>query len=248
MLRRCPEGIAARSCFFQKHVGRGLGPRHVVDASEAFAKKVIYVTEAEQIVGLAQLDAVELHGWGCRLPRCDRPDWIVFDLDPDESLPFRRVVDAALSLREELARLGLETFVKTTGGKGLHVVVPLAPRHDWGVVSAFSEMVAKGMAKRAPRDYVATMSKAARRGKIFVDHFRNAPGATAILPYSARARPGLPIAMPVAWGDLSRIDPQDFTVETAAKILARRRKDPWGDLLATRGTLSRRILAALRAE
>jgi bifunctional non-homologous end joining protein LigD len=157
-------------------------------------------------------------------------------------------VDAAKELKEELAKIGLTSFVKTTGGKGLHVVVPLVPKDDWEVVKAFSGAVATAMAQRAPRSYVATMSKAARKGKIFVDWFRNGQGATAVLPYSARVRPGAPVAMPVGWKDLGKIHPMDFTVKSAPGLVHKRRRDPWEDLLATEQTLPRDLVKALRAK
>jgi bifunctional non-homologous end joining protein LigD len=232
------------SCFVQKHVGRGLVAN--IGRGEVDGEEVLYVTKEEEVVALAQLNAVELHGWGSRMPSYDKPDWIVFDLDPDVGLPFANVVAAALDLRDELAKMGLVTFVKTTGGKGLHVVVPLTPKDDWQVVTAFATAVAEGMVKREPKKYVATMTKAARAGKIFVDHFRNARGATAILPYSPRARTGAPVALPVTWKELPTIDPQALTILTVPELLARRRVDPWAALLTTKQTIPRDLAAALR--
>ncbi len=229
-------------CFVQKHAGRGLVKN--IGRSEIDGEEVIYVTKAEEIHALVQHNAVELHGWGSRVPQIEKPDWIVLDLDPDVGLPFERVVEAAIDLRDQLAKMGLTTFVKTTGGKGLHVVLPLTPKDDWEVVSAFAMAVAHGMVKREPHKYVATMTKSARAGKIFVDHFRNGRGATAILPYSPRARTGAPIALPVSWDELPSIDPEDFTVLTAPEILAKR-DDPWADLLLTKQTIPRDVVAML---
>ena len=232
------------SCFVQKHSGRGLVAN--IGRGEVDGEEVLFVRSEEEIVSLAQLNSVELHGWGSRMPSYDKPDWIVFDLDPDVGLPFARVVEAALDLRDELAKMGLVTFVKTTGGKGLHVVVPLTPKDDWDVVSGFATAVAEGMVKREPKKFVATMTKAARTGKIFVDHFRNGRGATAILPYSPRARTGATVALPVTWKELPAIDPQAFTVLTVPALLAKRRVDPWAGLLTTKQTLPRELAAALR--
>jgi bifunctional non-homologous end joining protein LigD len=235
------------SCFVQKHAGRGLVAnigRGTVDGEE-----VIYVTSVAEIHGLVQLNAFELHGWGSRMPRYDQPDWIVLDLDPDVGLPFERVVEAAIDLHDELAKMGLMTFVKTTGGKGLHVVVPLTPKDDWDVVSAFAAAIAHGMVKREPHKYVATMTKTARKGKIFIDHFRNGRGATAILPYSPRARTGAPVALPVSWKELPSVDPQALTVLTVPDVLAKRRRqsvDPWAELLTTKQTIPRDLVAALK--
>ncbi|MDB4936186.1 MAG: ATP-dependent ligase [Labilithrix sp.] len=257
MLVRCTEawdggGFGARgkrpkraACFVQKHSGRGLVGN--IGRGDVEGEEVLYVTKAEEIVSLVQFNAVELHGWGSRMPKYDKPDWIVFDLDPDVGLRFERVVAAAIDMRDELAKMGLTTFVKTTGGKGLHVVVPLTPKDDWDVVSAFATAVAEGMVKREPKKYVATMTKAARKGKIFVDHFRNGRGATAILPYSPRARTGATVALPVTWKELPAIDPQDFTVLTVPDLLAKRRVDPWADLLETKQTIPRDLVATLRS-
>ncbi|MEA2753105.1 MAG: bifunctional non-ous end joining protein LigD [Myxococcales bacterium] len=232
------------ACFVQKHAGRGLVAN--IGRGEVDGEEVLYVTKEDEIVSLVQFNTVELHGWGSRMPSYDKPDWIVFDLDPDVGLPFARVVEAAIDLRDELAKMGLVTFVKTTGGKGLHVVVPLTPKDDWDVVSSFATAVAEGMVKREPKKYVATMAKAARSGKIFVDHFRNGRGATAILPYSPRARTGAAVALPITWKELPTIDPQAFTVRTVPELLAKRRVDPWADLLTTKQMIPRDLAAALR--
>lgn len=221
-----PKKKAAAPCFVQKHSGRGLVDRIGID--EVNGEEVIYVTTPREVIELAQQNAVELHGWGSRLPKAMYPDWIVFDLDPDEDLPFTRVVDAAVEMRESLRRVGLESFVKTTGGKGLHVVVPLAAKDDWDAVRTFAQAVADAFAEQAPARYVSTMSKAKRKGKIFVDWLRNAEGATAILPYSSRAREGATVALPIAWKDLPSVEPQELTVRTVPALLAKRRTDPWG--------------------
>ena len=250
MLLRCtdtwpPEGFGAGglqgrrpkggACFVQKHAGRGLIKN--IGRDEVDGEEVLYVRSADEMFGLVQLNAVELHGWGSRLPRIEQPDWIVFDLDPDVGLPFARVVEAAIDLRDELGKMALTSFVKTTGGKGLHVVVPLTPKDDWTVVSAFATAVAHAMVLRSPAQYVATMTKAARKGKIFIDHFRNGRGATAILPYSPRARGGATVALPVSWKELPQVDPKDFDVRTVPALIARRRVDPWADLLRTKQAL-----------
>jgi bifunctional non-homologous end joining protein LigD len=246
MLFRCPAGTQRHgkkvSCFVQKHSGQGISSANL--SSQVIAgEEALYVTKAEQIVLLAQNNTIEVHGWGCTFPRWDRPDWIVLDLDPDEELPFAKVVDAAFEVRAALETLGLESWVKTTGGKGLHVVVPIARRYDWDTVKDASQKIAELMSAAAPNRYVATMSKQRRRGKIFLDYLRNGQGATAVLPYSARARPGLTVAMPVAWEDLRKIDPRAFTIATVPGLLARRREDPWADLLGARQTLPRELVA-----
>ncbi|MDF2693653.1 MAG: ATP-dependent ligase, partial [Labilithrix sp.] len=257
MLLRCPGGTQANvfrqsdrrrgdkksSCFVQKHAGQGLSEVEL-GSKVAGDEEVLFATTARQLVLLAQHNTVEIHGWGSTLPRWDRPDWIVFDLDPDEALPFDRVIDGAFELRDALRTLALQSWVKTTGGKGLHVVVPIARRYDWATVRAASQKIATVIAHAAPDRYVATMSKKARPGKIFIDYFRNGEGATAVLPYSTRARPGLPVAVPMQWKDLRSVDPDALTIQTVPKLLARRKVDPWADLLATKQTLPRELLVA----
>ena len=256
MLLRCPGGTQTSvfrqsdrrqgkksSCFVQKHSGQGLNKDNL-GSMMVGDEEGLYVTSAKQLVLLAQNNAVEIHGWGATVPRWNRPDWIVFDLDPDEDLPFARVVDSAFELREALRTLRLESWVKTTGGKGLHVVVPIARRYDWDTVRRASQNVAVLMSRAAPDRYVANMSKKARVGKVFIDYLRNAEGATAVLPYSARARTGLTVALPVEWSDLRSIDPQEHTIVTVPKLIERRKKDPWADLLGARQTLPRELLEA----
>ncbi|WP_394832237.1 DNA ligase D [Pendulispora rubella] len=223
-LVRCPEGDRAE-CFFQKQ--RTPGMPKSIHSTKVGKNAVIYVQDAEGLVSLAQFGAIELHGWGSRIPNPLHPNQIVMDIDPDVSLPFTRVVEAALALRDAWKSLGLTCFVKTTGGKGLHVVVPIAPELGWDDVKDFTHAIALRFEKEDPHRYTSVMSKRARHGKIFIDYLRNGHGATAIVPFSPRARPGAPVAMPVAWRDLAHLDPQDFTVETVPKVLARRRKDPW---------------------
>ncbi len=235
--------VKGSPCFVQKHAGLGLTR---IGKSDVSGDEVIYVTKPEELYGLVQLNAFELHGWGSRLPKIEKPDWMVFDLDPDSGLPFPRVIEAALELRDELAKMDLVSFVKTTGGKGLHVVVPLTPHEEWPVVSAFAAALAQAMANRSPKQYVATMSKVARSGKIFVDHFRNGRGATAVLPYSPRARTGAPVALPVTWDELPSLDPRSFDVRTVPPLLATRAGDPWAALLTTKQRLPQDVADGLR--
>jgi bifunctional non-homologous end joining protein LigD len=256
MLFRCPvrvpdSGEHARtgsmektaSCFVQKHSGQGLG-RTNLGSERIEGEEVLFATSERQLVTMAQNNAVEVHGWGSRLPRWDRPDWIVLDLDPGTDVPFARVVESAFETRDALRTLRLESWVKTTGGKGLHLVVPLARTYDWGTIRRASEAIAVLIARAAPERYVATMSKRARAGKIYIDYLRNAQGATAVLPYSPRARVGLTVALPVAWRDLRSVQPDELDVISVPKMLARRRTDPWADLLETKQVLPPELIAA----
>ncbi len=243
MLLRCPGGKKP-SCFVQKHQGQGLQHSNVGHMEMGNGEEALFVSTPKEIITLAQNNTVELHGWGSRVPKWDRADWIVLDLDPDEDLPFATVIDAAFEVRDALKTLGLASWVKTTGGKGLHVVVPITRRYDWPTIKRVSQQLALLMARAAPNRYVANMSKKARTGKIFVDYLRNAEGATAVLPYSPRARPGLTVATPIAWRDLRAIDSQELTIESVPKLLARRHIDPWSDMLDTKQALPRELLDA----
>ncbi|MEP7125137.1 MAG: DNA ligase D [Byssovorax sp.] len=231
---RCPSGIGEAG-FFQKNAMPGMGGS--VHRTRVGEHEVLSVTTRTGLLQLVQLGGIELHTWGSRLPATDRPDRIVLDLDPDEGLPYGRVVEAALEAREILASVGLDSWVKTTGGKGLHVVVPFAPKHGWEVVKGFARAVAEDFARRAPEAFTATPAKAARRGRIFVDYLRNGEGATAVVPYSARARAGITVALPIAWADVRRVHPGDFTVRTVPDLLARRRGDPWSELRTSKQRL-----------
>ncbi len=195
-LVRCPEGIRGE-CFFQKHLRSR--PPAGVSTIAAGGDQHIVVTRIEGIAALAQYGALEMHSWGARSPRIDRPDQLTLDFDPDPKLAWPRVLEAALAARTLLEQLGLAAFVKTTGGKGLHVVTPLRPARPWSEVKAFARGLAQTLVGAAPERFTALLSKDKRRGKIFVDYLRNGEGATAIAPYSLRAREGAPVAIPWAW-------------------------------------------------
>jgi bifunctional non-homologous end joining protein LigD len=250
MLLRCPEG-RKKTCFFYKHPGEGL-PRAIgrvrVEEKDGPAE-YIRIDDVEGLVGLVQLGALEIHTWGSHADNYDKSDLLVLDLDPDPDVEWPRVVAAAELLHGLFDQLELESFVKTTGGKGLHVCVPLEARNTREEVKAFARSVADALVHFAPEDYVATMSKAKRRGKIFVDYLRNSPGATFIAPYSTRARPGAPVATPIAWKELPHVDPAAFTLRTFSERLSV--KDPWRDLPGVRQRLSRArtssVLAATEA-
>lgn len=229
-LLRCPDGVDGQ-CFVQRHPFKGLPEGVSVHDLGGTMGKGLTIERLDGLVGLVQLGVLEVHPWGARLDRPDRPDHLILDLDPDTNLPFARVREAALEARERLARAGLESFVKVTGGKGLHVVVPLWRRQDWASVKAFARALADGMVQDSPSRYVATMAKAERKGKVFIDVFRNDRGNTAVAAWSPRARPGAPVAVPVAWDDLPRLDRADgFTVDSLRRRLAEGMADPWQDM------------------
>jgi bifunctional non-homologous end joining protein LigD len=188
----------------------------------------MYVDGLPALLGLVQLGVLEFHIWGSRRDRLDRPDRLVIDLDPDEDLPFGHVVEAALRLRDRLGELGLESFAKSTGGKGLHVVAPITRRSDWEDARAFTQAVARELVAAEPDRYTAKMTKSRRSGRIYVDYLRNARNATAIADYSTRARPGAPVATPIAWDELSpRLRrPPFFSIRDLPARLAEG-GDPW---------------------
>jgi bifunctional non-homologous end joining protein LigD len=181
------------------------------------------------LIGLAQMSILEIHPWGSRGDRIDYPDRLFFDLDPDPDIPWQRVIDAAFLIRDLLAKKGLTTFLKTTGGKGLHVVVPLSPRRTaWPEAKQFAREIAEWFAGQSPQLFTSVMSKAQRRGKIFIDYLRNDRGATAIAPYSTRAKPGAPVSVPLAWNELSPdLRSDHFTLASVPDRLKSLRGDPW---------------------
>lgn len=246
MLVRCPEG-RRKSCFYQKHAQRGLPePIRVVPIrEEAKTASYTYVENVEGLLALTQMGVLEIHTWGARVGDVEHPDLLVFDLDPDPEVPWPEVTEGARLVRDLFHRLDLEAFVKTTGGKGLHVCVPLRPRLGWDEIKLFCKTLAEGVARLLPARYVATMAKAKRRGKIFVDYLRNARGATFIAPYSTRARPGAPVATPVFWEELDAVRPDGFTVENLPRRLATLRADPFAELAKLRQNLTESRVRAL---
>ncbi|SFP14448.1 DNA ligase D [Tranquillimonas alkanivorans] len=206
-LVRCPDGTQ-KQCFFQKHAGKGFPDsvgRVAVEESSGDKEDYIYFASPEAVLGAAQMGAIEFHIWGSANDKLDRPDRMVFDLDPDEGLGFEDVKAAAQETRAALEGLGLPATPMVTGGKGVHVIVPLRRIAGWDTVKGFSQTFATVMAQKNPERYVATMSKAKRKGRIFIDWLRNQRGATAVAPYSLRARTGAPVAVPVTWDELAKL-------------------------------------------
>jgi bifunctional non-homologous end joining protein LigD len=229
MLLRCPEGHE-KECFHQKHTNR-MVPKavHSVEIQDEKGKTSPYlmVDDLPGLMALVQMGALELHVWGSRAERLEYPDRMVFDLDPDEGLPWTQVVDAANLVRDRLGKVGLQSWVKTTGGKGLHVVVPLSGKQTWDEVKAFSQALAEQLVKDVPDRYTSKMSKAGRKGKLFIDYLRNGRGATAVAAYSTRARSGATVSTPVEWDELRRLTPGQFTVTTVPRRLQTLKHDPW---------------------
>ena len=234
-LLRCPDGTQG-ACFFQKHPAGGLGDdvRTVELAQKSGREPCLYVEDIDGVLDLVQMNALEFHPWGARVEHPEAPDRMVFDLDPGEGTAWTDVVRAAREVRDRLREAGLESFVRLSGGKGAHVVVPIATGPSWDDVRAFCGGFAEAMAVQAPLRYVATMSKAKRPGRIFIDWLRNARGATSVASWSLRARSGAPVAMPLRWEELGRVDgPAAFDLGAAKRRAARLRSDPWDGFDAT---------------
>ncbi|BCP51558.1 ATP-dependent DNA ligase [Kaistia sp. 32K] len=230
-LLRCPSGINGEQ-FFQKNAWKGLNAaiRLVDDPSTAAVEQLISIADLDGLIALVQSAVLEIHPWGSTVADWERPDMIIMDLDPGEGVDWETVITAAGEVRQRLSDAGLEPFVKTSGGKGLHVVAPLTPKAEWPAVKAFTKGLADAMAGDSPDHYVATITKAKRPGKILIDYLRNQRGQTAVAPYSTRARPGAPVSAPLAWEELTPgIGPSYFTVLNMPTRLAALARDPWAD-------------------
>jgi bifunctional non-homologous end joining protein LigD len=232
---RCPETIA--ECFYQKRVSESIPdsvPRVVVKSGrEPYAM----LSDLRSLISLVQVGVIEFHVWGARADQLDRPDLVVFDLDPDPELPWSSTAETAVLLRELLNELGLVSFLRGTGGKGLHVVAPLQPRATWDEVKEFSHALARQFVRTAPGRFTTTVTKSRRKGKILIDYLRNDPESTAIASWSPRARPGAPIAAPLSWDELDAEDRPEFTVRDAHARLMR--PDPWAEFDDARRPLTR---------
>ncbi|KRW95777.1 non-homologous end-joining DNA ligase [Paracoccus sp. MKU1] len=228
-LLRCPNGIAGET-FFQKHAWRGLSP-HIVqvqDPKDPTGEPLIAIEDLDGLMGLVQSAALEIHPWGATIADWEHPDMITMDLDPGEAVEWPAVVAAARELRQRLEDHGLAGFVKTSGGKGLHVVAPLRPLAEWPAVKSFTKTLAEAMAADDPDRYVSTIGKARRRGRILIDYLRNQRGATAVAAYSTRARPGAAVSAPLRWEELDAgIGPAWFTIRNMPTRLATLASDPW---------------------
>jgi bifunctional non-homologous end joining protein LigD len=230
LLLRCPQG-GSGNCFFQKHIRRALPPQLREVNDRVANARWIYLDSIEGLITLVQMDAVEYHVWGCTVEDLEHADRLVIDLDPGDGVPWKRMIETALELRERLARVRLECFVRTSGGKGLHVVIPLRPASDWSRAKSFTRTLAGAMARECPDRYLSVATKGQRRGRIFIDYLRNARGATAVCSYSLRNRPGAPLATPLAWEELPRVRAADqFRFDNIEQRLRRLGADPWAGI------------------
>jgi bifunctional non-homologous end joining protein LigD len=225
-LVRCPQG-RAKHCFFQKHDAGSFGDavKHVpIREKDGHEEPYLYVDDAKGILTCVQMGAIEFHGWLSKVDKVEMPDRLVFDLDPDEGLGFAEVKRAARLLRDVLGELGLATWPMLSGGKGIHVCAPLDRSRDWPAVKDFARRFALAMGEAHPDLFTANMKKAERKGRIFLDWLRNQRGATAVLPYTVRARPNAPVATPITWDELDEIESAArFTIKDADELLRRHR-------------------------
>ncbi len=231
---RCPQGTAEK-CFFQKHDSGTFGEhvKHVpIEEKDGDVEDYLYLDDVRGVLACVQMGTIEFHGWGSSVPEVDYPDRLVFDLDPDEGLDFAAVREAAVSLRELLLQLGLKTFPMLTGGKGVHVIAPLDASAHWDEVSDFAERFSRAVAEADPDRFTANIRKVQRKGRIFLDWLRNQRGSTAVMPYSARAREGAPVAAPIAWEELDQFSGGNaFSIRDLDQLLERAKSKPlagWG--------------------
>ena len=240
---RCPTGDI-KDLFYQRHAFQGLPPGvETVELSDEEGRGAfLTVTEPKGYLGLTQFGAVEFHLWGCRIDDPEHPDRLVLDLDPDEGLPWSRVCDGAEILKARLEAMGLTPFLRTTGGKGLHLVVALAGRQGWPTVKGFAEALARAAAADTPGLFTAVSARQRRKGKIYIDYLRNARGASAVASYSLRAKPSFPVATPIAWRELRRLSGgAAFDRLSVVRRLETLAADPWDELLSSSSELTRKM-------
>ncbi|MBX5192803.1 MULTISPECIES: non-homologous end-joining DNA ligase [unclassified Rhizobium] len=231
-LLRLPDGIKGHQRFFQKHAWKGMNPHieEIADPQETDGEKLLRIADFNGLVALVQSAALEIHPWGVTTDHWEKPDMITMDLDPGEDVAWSAVISAALDVKARLEARGLAAFVKTSGGKGLHVVSPLAAKAGWAEVKDFAHSLAESMSADAPEKYLSTATKAKRGGHIYIDYLRNGRGSTAVAAYSTRARLGAPVSMPLDWSDLNEVSgPAAFTLANVPQQMKTRPKDPWGD-------------------
>jgi DNA ligase D len=246
---RAPEGVPGES-FFQRHCGRLKMPHmRVLDKSlDPEHARLIQADSVTAVIEAVQMGTIEFHTWNARSDRIDKPDRVVFDLDPDPELPWSSMVQATSMTLDLLDELGLRAFLKTSGGRGIHVVVPIDRRHSWDCANEFARGVTVRLAKEAPEQIVAKMGPKNRVGKIFVDYLRNQRGASTVAAFSARARPGLPVSVPIAREELQQISGADqWNILNLHERLDNLKHEPWADYPATRQTLSAQLLKDLAA-
>ena len=236
-LVRAPDGVDDQR-FFQKHASAGMHAAIKRMSDPDDGEELLYIADFDGLAALVQFGVVEIHIWGATVDAIETPDQIIFDLDPDEGLDADDVRLAALDVKRRLEALDLPTFVKTSGGKGYHIVVPLKPKADWNVVKTFAHDLVDAMEQDEPDRYTATLSKKARQGRIFLDYLRNGRGSTTAAPFSTRAKAGATVSVPMTWAMIEQgVGPADFTVGGRALQDALAAPDPWAGFFAAGATL-----------
>lgn len=246
-LVRCPEGYA-KECFFQRHAMTGMSDaiKEVPIPGGETKKKYLYIDDESGLFGLVQIGVLEIHDWGVSLDHINEPDRLVFDLDPDEGLDLAILKAAAIEVRDFLADLGFNSFLKSTGGKGLHVVAPLTPKQGWDVVKPFAKAIADALVSARPDRYTANPLKRTREGRIFVDYLRNQRGGSAIVNYSTRAKAGAPVACPLRWDELKGLKvAAPYNAKTLPSRLKTMKRDPWEGFFSTRQSITAKARKAL---
>lgn len=239
-LLRCPNG-QKKKCFYQRHLTTETENLYAIILPDKTDKPepYIYIKDKSGLMVLIQLGVLEIHPWASQIDKIEKPDFITFDLDPGLDTEWKRVIEAAFIVHDHLQKLNLKSFVKTTGSKGLHVVVPIKRLYSWDKVKVFTQSFVKYLAMQNSQLFVANMSKAKRKGKIFVDYLRNQRGASSIAPYSTRIKENAAVATPLAWSELNaRIKSDTFTVKNLPQRLAKLKHDPWADFYLLKQKLS----------
>jgi bifunctional non-homologous end joining protein LigD len=242
---RCPEG-SGKPCFFQKHIGMGV-PKGITNVpvpnkKNGSVEQYLTLNSVEGLVGMAQMGVLEIHPWGSRNSSLEKPDRLIFDMDPDEAIDWKKLAATAKEFRTRLEELGLQSFLKTTGGKGLHVIAPIKPENEWPVIKDFAHNVVLGMERKNPSLYVTKMTKALRKNRIYLDYLRNDRGSTAIAPYSSRARSGAPVALPLDWKELNAKSRPVFHVMDFENWKKRLATDPWVEMPKVKQRLSAKAI------
>jgi bifunctional non-homologous end joining protein LigD len=237
-LVRAPDGVGGPR-FFQKHASPGMHEKIMRMADPKDGEELLYIKDFDGLAALVQNGVVEIHIWGAKIDAIEKPDQIIFDLDPDEGLDVAAVREATLDVHARLDELGMPNFVKTSGGKGFHVVVPLKPKAEWDRMKGFAHDFARAMEQASPERYTATLSKKARAGRIFIDYLRNGRGSTTVAPYSSRGKPNATVSMPIDWKALEgKVGPADYTIGDARGRAGPQKADTWRDFFR-RGYVSK---------
>ena len=236
-LVRAPDGIGGQR-FFQKHASPGMHAAIQRMKDPEDGEELLYIEKFDGLAALVQYGCVEVHLWGSTIDKIEQPDQIVFDLDPDEGLGVQAVRDATLDVQSRLDEIGLPSFLKTSGGKGFHVIVPLKPAADWTAVKTFSHDFARAMEQTNPEKYTATLSKKARTGRIFIDYLRNGRGSTTVAPWSSRAKDKATVSVPVEWKALDKkLAPDAYAIGGKALTDVLKAKDAWAEFDKARKAL-----------